>query len=209
MTDEFDYSTLLDRAVNAMPKDLKSGADRWVLPDPDLMVEGRTTVWKNFEDICVSVRRDPEHLMGYVLRGLGSAGSRDGRRVIFKSLISTDKLKEKLQEYIETFVLCGECGKPDTHLVKEARTQVVECMACGAKRPVTVKKGITAKDRKLALNVGDEFEVLIQDVGRMGDGLAKIDRFVIYVPGVAKGTTVKIKIEKVTGTIAVGRKQIT
>ncbi|MEA3558477.1 MAG: TRAM domain-containing protein, partial [Candidatus Thermoplasmatota archaeon] len=52
---------------------------------------------------------------------------------------------------------------------------------------------------------GDEMEVLIQDVGRLGDGLAKMNRFVIYVPGVAKGQRVKIRVEKVTGTTGVGR----
>jgi translation initiation factor 2 subunit 2 len=205
MPDEFDYESLLDRAHETMPDDAESKDERWSLPDPDLMYEGRTTVWKNFQDIVDSVRREPEHLMGHILRVLGSAGSRDGRRVIFKSAISSDKLKDKIEEYVNTFVICGECGKPDTHLVKEGRTQVVECMACGAKRPVKVKKGLIAKEQRRTLVPGDEIEVLIQDVGRMGDGLAKMDKFVIYVPGVAKGTRVKVKVEKVSGTTVVAR----
>jgi translation initiation factor 2 subunit 2 len=39
----------------------------------------------------------------------------------------------------------------------------------------------------------------------MGDGVAKIDRYVIFVPGVTKGVRVKIRIEKVSGTTVVGR----
>jgi translation initiation factor 2 subunit 2 len=205
MTDEFDYESLLDRAHETMPDDAESREDRWALPEVELMWEGRTTVWKNFQDIVDAVRRDPDHLLGYVLRVLGSAGSKEGRRVIFKSVISTDKLKGKLDEYVNTYVICGECGKPDTHLIKEARTSVVECMACGAKRPVKVKKGLTAKEQSKKLLPGDELEVMIQDVGRMGDGLAKMDKYVIYVPGVAKGTVVKVRIEKVSGTTVVGR----
>ena len=205
MPDEFDYESLLERAHETMPDDAESKDDRWTLPDPDVMYEGRTTVWKNYQEIVDSIRREPEHLLGHILRVLGSAGSREGRRVIFKSVISTDKLKDKIDEYVKTFVICGECGKPDTHLVKEGRTQVVECMACGAKRPVKVKKGLIAKEQSRALVPGDEIEVLIQDVGRMGDGLAKMDKFVIYVPGVAKGSRVKVKVEKVSGTTVVAR----
>jgi len=205
MTDEFDYETLLDRAHESMPAEAENTEERWVLPEVELMWEGRTTVWKNFQDVVDSIRRDPDHLIGYILRVLGSAGSRDGRRLIFKSVISTDKLKNKLDEYVNTYVICGECGKPDTHLIKEGRTSVVECMACGAKRPVKVKKGLTAKEQNKKLLPGDELEVMIQDVGRMGDGLAKMDRYVIYVPGVAKGSVVKVRIEKVSGTTVVGR----
>jgi translation initiation factor 2 subunit 2 len=205
MPDEFDYESLLERAHETMPDDAESREDRWTLPDPDVMYEGRTTVWKNYQEIVDAIRREPEHLLGHILRVLGSAGAREGRRVIFKSVIPTEKLKDKITEYVNTFVICGECGKPDTHLIKEGRTQVVECMACGAKRPVKVKKGLIAKEQSRALVPGDEIEVLIQDVGRMGDGLAKMDKFVIYVPGVAKGTRVKVKVEKVSGTTVVAR----
>lgn len=205
MDEEFDYDTLLERAHENMPEDEKIGEERWSVPELDLMSEGRTTVWKNFQEIVDSVRRDPDHILGHILRSMGSAGSRDGRRVIFKSQMTRDKLLDKIEEYVNTYVICGECGKPDTHLVKEGRTQVVECMACGAKRPVKVKKGVTARDRSKHLMPGDEMEVLIQDVGRLGDGLAKMNRFVIYVPGVAKGQRVKIRVEKVTGTTGVGR----
>ena len=120
-------------------------------------------------------------------------------------MVTKEKLEEKFEDYVNTFVTCSECGKPDTHLVKEGRTQVIECMACGAKRPVKVKKGMKSKDKKNVLEVGTEVEVLIQDVGKMGDGVAKIDRYTIFVPGVAKGAKVKIKIEKVSGYIVVGR----
>jgi translation initiation factor 2 subunit 2 len=205
MPDEFDYESLLERAHETMPEDTESSKERWSLPEPDVMYEGRTTVWKNFQETVDAVRRAPEHLMGHILRVFGSAGSREGRRVIFKSVVPEQKLKDKIKEYANTFVICSECGKPDTHLIKESRTQVVECMACGAKRPVKVKKGLVAKEQRKILVPGDEIEVLIQDVGRMGDGLAKMDKFVIYVPGVAKGSRAKVRVEKVSGTTVVAR----
>ena len=205
MSDNYDYEALLKRAHESMPDIEVTGNERWAVPALDVIYEGRTTVWRNFQEIVDSVRRDADHIQGHILRSLGSAGSIEGRRLILKSVIPKDKLTGKVDEYVSTFVICGECGKPDTHLIKERRTSVVECMACGAKRPVKVKKGLQAKERRKMLLPGDEIDVMIQDVGRLGDGVAKVDKFVIYVPGVTKGAAVKIKIEKVTGTMAVGR----
>jgi len=200
-----EYEAMLERARKNLPEEAQSSEERWVLPEPDVMYEGKTTVVKNFEDIVGAVRRENEHILGHILRELGSAGSQDGRRLILKSVISKDKLAEKFQDYVDTFVTCSECGKPDTHLIKEGRIQVIECMACGGKRPVKVKKGLKAQDRRQMIMPGDEMEVLIQDVGKLGDGVAKLDKFIIFVPGVTKGSKVKIRIEKVSGTNVIGR----
>lgn len=44
------------------------------------------------------------------------------------------------------------------------------------------------------INVGDEYDVKIEDVGRDGDGIARIEGFVIFVTGAKVGDEVKIKI---------------
>ena len=44
---------------------------------------------------------------------------------------------------------------------------------------------------------GKEYEVSIQAIGGKGDGIARIQGFVVFVPNVAKGDYVKIKIKKV------------
>lgn len=44
------------------------------------------------------------------------------------------------------------------------------------------------------INVGDEFDVKIEDLGRDGDGIARVEGFVIFVPGAAVGDEVRIKI---------------
>src|SRR3989339_1651410 len=47
------------------------------------------------------------------------------------------------------------------------------------------------------VNVGDEFNVTIEAVGEKGDGLAKKDGFVLFVPNTKQGDNVKIKITRV------------
>jgi len=47
------------------------------------------------------------------------------------------------------------------------------------------------------VKVGDEFEVTIEAVGAKGDGIAKKEGFVLFVPGVQKGDNVKIRVTRV------------
>ena len=47
------------------------------------------------------------------------------------------------------------------------------------------------------VNIGDEIDVKIESVGEKGDGVAKKDGFVIFVPNTQAGDEVKIRITKV------------
>lgn len=54
--------------------------------------------------------------------------------------------------------------------------------------------------------VGDVVEVTIETQGREGDGIAKVDGFVVFVKNGAKGETCKVKITDVRRTHALGEK---
>src|SRR3989344_3602385 len=47
------------------------------------------------------------------------------------------------------------------------------------------------------VKVGDELDVTIEAVGAKGDGIAKKEGFVLFVPGVQKGDNVKIRVTRV------------
>ncbi len=49
---------------------------------------------------------------------------------------------------------------------------------------------------------GKTYDVKIQDLGREGDGIARIENFVVFVPGTKVGDQVKIKITKVLRRVA-------
>ncbi|MBI2133328.1 TRAM domain-containing protein [Candidatus Woesearchaeota archaeon] len=51
------------------------------------------------------------------------------------------------------------------------------------------------------VRVGDEMEVEIEAVGKKGDGIAKREGFVLFVPNTRKGDNVRIKITKVLGSV--------
>ena len=56
------------------------------------------------------------------------------------------------------------------------------------------------------VEVGEEHDVRIEDIAREGDGIARIEGFVIFVPDTSVGDQVRIKIEKVMRRFAIGRK---
>jgi len=53
---------------------------------------------------------------------------------------------------------------------------------------------------------GDEIDLTIEAVGEKGDGIGKVQGFVIFVPGTNAGETVKVRITQVRGKSAVGEK---
>jgi predicted RNA-binding protein with TRAM domain len=48
------------------------------------------------------------------------------------------------------------------------------------------------------INVGETYDVTIEDVGRDGDGIARVEGFVVFVPNTKKGDKVKIRVTKVS-----------
>ena len=47
------------------------------------------------------------------------------------------------------------------------------------------------------VKVGEELDVKIEAVGEKGDGIAKKDGFVLFVPGTKQGENVRIKVTRV------------
>src|ERR1700682_2755213 len=54
------------------------------------------------------------------------------------------------------------------------------------------------------VEVGKEYDVTISDVSRRGDGIAKIDGFVIFIAGGKQGQSARIKVTQVSNRSAMG-----
>jgi len=132
---DFEYDALLDRARDRIPKDI-SERNRWTMPPPEILVEGSQTILRNFAAIVDSMDRDPNHVYQYLVNELGTSGTREQVRVLFKGRIPPKRIKEKLVGYVKTYILCEQCRAPDTRFIKEERTTLLKCQACGATRPV-------------------------------------------------------------------------
>ncbi len=49
---------------------------------------------------------------------------------------------------------------------------------------------------------GEEYDVTVEAVGRKGDGIAKVQNFIIFVPGTKAGDRVKVRITSIGGNFA-------
>ncbi|BDZ71016.1 TRAM domain-containing protein [Methanobacterium petrolearium] len=57
--------------------------------------------------------------------------------------------------------------------------------------------GRDERENSSPINEGDEFDVKIEDLGRDGDGIARVEGFVVFVSGAKVGDEVKIRINSV------------
>jgi translation initiation factor 2 subunit 2 len=74
--------------------------------------------------------------MKYLLRELGVAGGAQGTQAVFQGKFSNTIVNERIRRYVEEFVLCRECKKPDTKLERRERVYMLRCEACGARTSV-------------------------------------------------------------------------
>ena len=130
-----DYDSLLDRARERIPEDI-SKRSRWTMPTPDILIEGSQTILRNFSEIVDAMDRDANHVFQYLLNELGTSGTIEQFRIMLKGKVPPKRIKEKIVSYVKTYILCAECKAPDTRFLREDRTTLLKCQACGATRPV-------------------------------------------------------------------------
>ncbi len=51
---------------------------------------------------------------------------------------------------------------------------------------------------------GQEYDVEIEGIGEKGDGIAKVNGYVIVIPNVKKGDKVRVKVNAVRGKVSFG-----
>lgn len=132
-----EYEKLLDEAYKKV-KPVEHG-ERFIIPEVTGHIEGKKTIITNFSQIASVLRRKKEHFLKFLLRELATSGVVDGDRLLLDTKISSARINEKIKQYAEDFVVCKECGKPDTELIKQDRFLFLHCMACGAKHSVKSK----------------------------------------------------------------------
>jgi len=110
--------------------------ERFELPEVDSFREGKTTIIKNFTDIANTLHRDPEHILRFLSKELAAPGNIDGNRLIMQRVLRRRQIQAKLQEYMDEYVICNECGRPDTEITELEGEKIIKCAACGGWWPL-------------------------------------------------------------------------
>ena len=132
---DYEYEKLLERARSKIPKEI-SERQRWTLPEPDVLIEGSQTILRNFSEMVSMMDRDADHVYHFLQNELGTSGTREKGRILLKGRIPPRRIKERIVAYVKTYILCHQCNAPDTSFLREDRTTLLKCQACGGTRPV-------------------------------------------------------------------------
>ena len=116
-----EYEKLLERAKKLLPEETRK-FERLELPRP----------------ICTAINRDQQHVLRFLSREMATASSISGARATFQGKFSEESLKRLLDRYIQEFVTCPVCSRPDTKMEKRDRVLLLICEACGAASPLRV-----------------------------------------------------------------------
>lgn len=130
-----EYKDMLEKARKELPL-VSKATERFDVPKVMGHLQGNKTVISNFFQIADGLQREPQHLLKFILKELATPGEIQKHLLVLGRKISASRINEKIEQYAHEFVICKECGKPDTKLLKEGDYTFLRCMACGARQPV-------------------------------------------------------------------------
>ena len=130
---------MLEQVRKSLPEQVIQ-RERFEIPKVTGHIQGNRTIITNFIQIGDTLRRESEHLLKFILKELATPGElKKSGSMIIGTKISASRINEKIRQYANEFVLCYECGKPDTKIEKENNLSYLKCTACGAKHIIKAK----------------------------------------------------------------------
>ena len=135
MHKELSYAEMLERGYKNLPIKTQSN-ERFEIPKPQVLVQGTKTIIQNFGAIIKQINREEKHVLKFFTKECGAAVNAEEGRAIFNAKLSESQVNAMMDNYIKMYVLCHECGKPDTHFIEQHGVKILKCEACGATSPV-------------------------------------------------------------------------
>lgn len=130
-----EYEKMLKKAYEGLPEKSLT-KERFELPEVDSIIQGNKTVIRNFEKIIKIINRDCSHISKFLSKETATAAVPQEDKLILKGKFSSEKLQRIFEDYLKRFVLCKECGKPDTKIKEYKGIKMLKCEACGALFPI-------------------------------------------------------------------------
>ncbi len=132
---KYTYEELLKKAYKNLPK-LSKATSRFEVPGIEGRFEGNRTIISNITKISNQLSREPNHIVKFLVKSLATTGEKKGTNYIFIGKFNSKRINEKIEKYTKEYVICGQCNKPDTKLVKSKSIYFKQCEACGARNSV-------------------------------------------------------------------------
>ena len=133
---DLDYSKLLDRLYMALPSKARE-TTRFEIPRAQSIIQGKQTIWKNFVKVSKDLNRDTDLLYKFVMKEISTSSTIvNNQSLVLNGTFDYNKINQVLDKFINTYVLCSACKKPDTQISTKNNIKVLRCTACGAVTPL-------------------------------------------------------------------------
>lgn len=154
---DYTFDELLNRVFEIIqaknPEMVAGEKKRFIMKPPQCARVGtKKTSFVNFTEICQTLKRQPKHILAFILAELGTSGSVDGNnQLIIKGRFQQKQLESVLRRYIKEYVTCHTCRSPDTILERDVRLYFLKCRMCQSRCSVaTIRSGFQAVTGKRA-----------------------------------------------------------
>jgi len=127
-----DYDKMLERLYAGLPESTKKH-ERFEMPQTDSFMQGTKTIVRNFSAILKAINRDGKHMFKFIAKETAtSAAIDDNNRLVLSGKFDKGQVNSLVESYINQFVLCPECKRPDTKVMEKQGVRLLKCEACGA-----------------------------------------------------------------------------
>lgn len=146
--DDLDLSNESSRNVNIAASgkngDIADTSYRYKMPSVKVKHEGKgngvKTIFSNLSKIAESLNRKEDEILQYIASELSVAHMEKNGNLTVMGTFSAEVAQCILQKFVESHVLCGECGNPETNLTLQKGDLYKRCDACGGKTLVSNHK---------------------------------------------------------------------
>jgi len=130
-----EYEKMLSRLYGSLPEKTTS-KERFELPKLESNIQGKKTIIRNFSQALKSIKRDEKHFYKFLTRETATAATIEDGKLVLNGKFYPDNIGRLFDNYLKEYVLCHECGKPDTDIIDRNSVKVLKCTACGALSPI-------------------------------------------------------------------------
>lgn len=132
---EESYQELLKRGLKELPE-VVIETSRFEVPKVKGHIQGNKTVISNINEIVEYLRRSSAHVVKFLLKELATPGEIKGNFLVLGTKTPASRINDKISEYVQKYVMCPVCKRPDTKLKKDGNFIFINCQACGARKAI-------------------------------------------------------------------------
>lgn len=141
----YTYSELLNKLYTQLGTVESTTTNKFMICQPIVQkISIKKVVWCNFNDTCILLNRQHDHLFQFILSELNTQGSiNENKQMIIKGKYFAKNIEVILKKYMCSYVQCNMCRSYKTTINRDiiSRLNMLVCSNCKSSRTITsIKK---------------------------------------------------------------------